>query len=316
MSKINHINKQWFATIVPALIGLAFTALCIRGFKFYGWSLFLGLPVVVTFLSAFCTSFRKQSSFSKAYWTSILSLLLLGIFILIFALDGLICLIMAFPLAMLLGVIGACLGWLLGCKSQGGISSTMPIILIIFFPGLVAFNSSTSSTLPPIRKVTTIVVINAPIERIWQTVIAFPKITEPPSGVFRLGIAYPIEAHIEGSGVGAIRHCDFSTGSFVEPITIWKEPSHLAFNVAASPPPMKELSFYDHIEAPHLHGHMVSRHGEFQLIQQNGRVVLQGTTWYTHSLSPQWYWGPISDFLIHRIHERVLNHIKSVSEGA
>ena len=44
-------------------------------------------------------------------------------------------------------------------------------------------------------------------------------------------------------------------------------------------------------------------------------TLLEGITWFTHTLSPQWYWGPISDYMIHRIHERVLNHIKRTVEG-
>jgi len=295
-------------------MGFAMVTLCVRGFKLYGWSLFMGLPVAICFISAFCTSFRRQVSLSRAYWISVLSLILLGGLILILGLDGLVCLLMAFPLALVLGLIGAFLGWKVGTSCNNGVTAYLPILLMLSFPWLVAFNNS-ANALPPIRSVTTIVIVDAPIERVWRTVLAFPKITEQPSGVFQLGIAYPLDAHIDGSGVGAIRHCDFSTGSFVEPITVWQEPTHLAFNVSASPPPMKEISFYDHLEAPHLHGHMISRHGEFRLTEQDGRVVLQGTTWYTHSLSPQWYWGPISDCLIHQIHQRVLYHIKRVAES-
>jgi hypothetical protein len=187
-------------------------------------------------------------------------------------------------------------------------------LLVLTFPGLVAFDNATKAQ-EPLRAVTTSVITGAPIERVWQTVIAFPKISDPPTGIFRCGIAYPIEARIEGSGVGAIRHCVFSTGSFVEPITRWEAPSLLAFDVSSSPPPMRELSLYEHVEAPHLHGHMVSHRGQFRLFERDGQVVLEGTTWYTHTLSPQWYWGPISDYMIHQIHERVLNHIKRVSEG-
>ena len=308
------INSLWFATIVPALVGFGLAALCVRGFEFYGWSLFLGLPLAVSFLSAFCTSFRRDVSFSSAYWISVCSLLLLGGFILLFALDGLICLLMAFPLAMLLGIIGASFGRGLGSSCRGGIRSALPLLLVLLFPGLVAFDRTTTPP-TPIRRVTTSVVIHAPIERVWQTVIAFPEIAEPAGGIFRFGIAYPIQARIEGSGVGAIRHCVFSTGSFVEPITDWQEPTLLAFDVSSSPPPMKELSLYEHIEAPHLHGHMVSHHGQFRLIERDGQIVLEGTTWFTHSLSPQWYWGPISDYMIHRIHERVLNHIKRTVES-
>ena len=308
------INSRGFATLVPALIGFGLAALCVQGFKSYGWSLFLGLPVVVCFLSAFCTSFRREVSFASAYWTSVLSLLLLGGFILLLALDGFVCLLMAFPLAMLLGLIGAALGRALGGSCRGGIRATLPLLLLPLFPGLVAFERVTAPPLP-LRVVTTSVVIHAPMERVWRTVIAFPEITEPADGIFRFGIAYPIKARIEGSGVGAIRHCVFSTGSFVEPITAWQEPTLLAFDVSSSPPPMKELSLYEHLEAPHLHGHMVSHHGEFRLVQRGDEVVLEGATWYTHTLSPQWYWGPISDYMIHRIHERVLNHIKRTAEA-
>ncbi|MEI7962945.1 MAG: hypothetical protein WCI42_03860 [Verrucomicrobiota bacterium] len=307
------INSRWFATIVPALLGFGLAALCVRGFKFYGWSLFLGLPIAVCFLSAFCTSLRRVVTFSSAYWCSVASLLLLGCFILLFALDGLICLLLAFPLAMALALIGVYFGRQIGSSCSGGGSSALPLLLVLFFPGLVAFDRITTPT-PPLRTVTTGIVIHAPIERVWQTVIAFPEITEPLEGIFRFGVAYPIKARIEGSGIGAIRYCVFSTGSFVEPITAWQEPTLLAFDVSSSPPPMKELSLYQNIEAPHLHGHMTSHHGQFRLVQHGDQVVLEGSTWFTHSLSPQWYWGPISDYMIHRIHERVLKQIKQTAE--
>ena len=162
--------------------------------------------------------------------------------------------------------------------------------------------------------VSTSVVINAKIEDVWDTVIAFPEIPDPPKGIFRLGIAYPVEARIEGDGVGAVRYCTFSTGSFVEPITEWDAPHRLSFDVTENPPPMKEISIYGDMHAPHLHGHMVSKKGQFQLSERDGKVLLEGTTWYTHSISPGFYWGLVSDEIIHRIHLRVLNHIKKHSE--
>jgi hypothetical protein len=312
---VTIINRRWFAILIPALLGFGMAAVCVRVFRSYGWSLFLGVPVLVSFVSAFCTSFRRVVSFSLAYGTAVLSLLWLGVFILVFALDGIVCLLMALPLALLLGTVGTALGMWLGSACRGGLPSILPVLLVLMFPGLVAFDNAAKPQ-APLRAVTTSVVTGAPIERVWQTVIAFPKIPDPPTGIFRCGIAYPIEARIEGSGVGAIRHCVFSTGSFVEPITRWEAPSLLAFDVSSSPPPMRELSLYEHVEAPHLHGHMVSHRGQFRLFERDGRVVLEGTTWYTHTLSPQWYWGPISDHMIHQIHERVLNHIKRVSEGS
>ena len=299
---------------MPALVGFGLAAFCVQNLQFYGWSLFLGVPVVVGFLSAFCLSFRREVSQSAAVRAATVSVLLLGGVMIVFAMDGVICLLMALPLALCFAIVAAAMGRVAGRACGRGVRSALPLLVVFLFPAFVAFDY-TSRAAPPVRSVTTSVVVHAPIEQVWNGVITFPKITEPLSGIFCLGIAYPIEARIEGSGVGAVRHCIFSTGSFVEPITKWQQPDLLAFDVQSSPPPMKELSPYEQINAPHLHGHMNSQRGQFRLIQREGKVILEGTTWYTHTLAPQWYWGPISDYMIHRIHERVLNHIKRTVEG-
>src|SRR5437764_11949048 len=124
--------------------------------------------------------------------------------------------------------------------------------------------------------------IDAPTERVWQNVIGFSELPEVPKWFFRLGIAYPVRARIEGSGVGAVRRCEFSTGPFVEPITAWEPPSRLAFDVASQPPSTTELSPYKDVRAAHLEGYMVSRRGEFRLVRLPGhRTRLAGTPWYT-----------------------------------
>ena len=40
------------------------------------------------------------------------------------------------------------------------------------------------------------------------------------------------------------------------------------------------------------------------------KTKLEGTTFYKVDIQPEFYWKMWSDFIIHRIHERVLNHIK------
>jgi hypothetical protein len=307
------LNHKATTILLPALVGLGGAAISVRAFEQYGWSLFIGLPIVVSFLSAFSWCYRRQKSFGSAYGVSCLSICALGGLILIFALDGLICLLMALPLALVLALIGACLGRLVGSSIGGAAGASVASLLSLSFPFLVGFEHATT-TGPVIREVTTSVLIDARIEDVWDAVIAFPEITEPPGMIFRLGIAYPIEARIEGQGVGAIRYCEFSTGSFVEPITKWDAPNRLCFDVTENPPPMKELSIYKDMHAPHLHGHMVSKKGQFRLSQQGDQVLLEGTTWYTHSISPEFYWGLVSDEIIHRIHLRVLTHIKHHTE--
>src|SRR5205814_2217938 len=61
----------------------------------------------------------------------------------------------------------------------------------------------------------------------------------------------------------------------------------------------------------------VGRHGVSfsELPLPGGRTRLTGTTWYRHEISPSWYWRPWSDAIIHRIHARVLAHVKALSEA-
>jgi hypothetical protein len=158
--------------------------------------------------------------------------------------------------------------------------------------------------------------VDAPAEIVWRHVVSFSELTEPPRWFFRLGIAYPVRATLEGRGVGAVRLCEFSTGAFVEPITAWEEPRRLAFDVTAQPPPLIELSPYRSVHPPHVDGYFRSRRGEFRLVPLPGqRTRLEGSTWYELDMAPPLYWRLWADAIIRVIHYRVLAHIKRLAEA-
>jgi hypothetical protein len=164
--------------------------------------------------------------------------------------------------------------------------------------------------------VRTAIEINAPPRAVWKQVIAFSEIPPPTELLFRAGIAYPLRAEIIGHGPGAIRHCVFSTGPFVEPIEVWDEPRLLSFGVTSTPPPLEELTPYGHIDPKHLHGYFVSEKGQFALTElPGGRTRLEGTTSYRNTIWPGAYWRLWSDYIIHRVHLRVLEHIKMEAEA-
>ena len=86
----------------------------------------------------------------------------------------------------------------------------------------------------------------------------------------------------------------------------------LGFSVSAQPPPMRELSPYRHVLAPHLDGYLQVRSGEFLLVPlPGGRTRLEGRTRYELRVFPAAYWSLWSDALIHAIHARVLEHVKA-----
>jgi hypothetical protein len=182
---------------------------------------------------------------------------------------------------------------------------------------VMMFGEHAAKIEPPVNAVTTSLVIEAPVDVVWRNVISFPPLGPPEEMIFKAGVAYPIAGQIVGSGVGAVRYCRFSTGDFVEPITTWDEDRLLAFNVVAQPPSMRELSPWE-IVPPHIErNYMRSQHGQFRLVAlDEHRTQLEGTTWYQNYLWPQQYWREWSDGIVHRIHLRVLRHVKAQAEGA
>ena len=150
----------------------------------------------------------------------------------------------------------------------------------------------------------------------WRHIVSFAELPPPSDPLFATGIAYPIRAEMQGWGVGAVRRCVFSTGAFVEPIEIWDEPRLLRFTVTANPPPMQEWTPYRKLKPPHLDGFLRSHRGQFRLVPLGPtRTRVEATTWYEHRLWPSFYWRGWSDFIIERIHARVLRHVKTVAEA-
>lgn len=300
------------AALVPPIAGTLVVYFGAVVLQEYGWVLFLALPVVMGFTSTVIYSDGSQS-YWKCFLVGLLSIGVIGLLIMAFRIEGLICLAMSLPLAVPLIALGVLIAWEWrgkGISTRRGIG--LSTLLFLLMPLAMGFEVSNKST-PTVHEVVSTVEIDAPIETVWKNVVEFPQIDAKPEGVLALGFAYPINAKIDGTGVGAVRYCNFDTGPFVEPITAWQEPNLLAFDVKEQPPAMTELSPYKHLHSAHLH-YIRSQRGQFRLYEKDGKTVVEGTTVYTHDIAPDIYWQLFSDEIIHRIHMRVLNHIKLVSE--
>jgi len=307
---VEEMPRKWTAIGVSSFIAGLLTAWGIYGIGEYGIALFVLTPIFIGGLSAVIYGYKRTVTRWAAVKTGFWALGLCMVLLVICAMEGLVCIAMAAPPAIFLSWIGSLLGYELVKAIPG--NTTLPLLL--FACSIPSLSFIEKKYPPSLTAVTTSIEIKASPEAVWKHVIAFPQLPEPTSFIFKAGIAYPINATIEGKGIAAVRHCNFNTGSFVEPITVWDEPRLLKFDVAEQPAPMKELSFWD-VKAPHLHDYFVSKQGQFRLIPlPNGNTLLEGTTWYYHNIKPAFYWRQWSTLIIHKIHLRVLEHIKQQSE--
>jgi len=309
------LGSAALSILITVPFGLGLALLASQVLANYGWGLFVALPFAMGFAAALIYGVQQPRSLRGCLGVACLSTALLGGALLALAFEGVVCLIMAIPIALPLAAFGGVCAY--AVQRRRWLRTEAPVflsVLLILVPS-VEWLEHAVATPAPVFVVRSAIEIHAPPEKVWRQVIAFSEIPSPREWIFRAGVAYPIRAEIRGIGPGAQRHCVFSTGVFVEPIEVWDEPHRLKFDVSSNPPPMEEWTPYSHIDPPHLHGFLMSDGGQFLLTPlPNGGTRLEGTTWYRHGLWPSTYWRLWSDAIIHQIHMRVLTHIRDEAE--
>jgi uncharacterized membrane protein YhaH (DUF805 family) len=275
----------------------------------YSTGLFLGVPFTIGYISSYIYNRRYPRSVGESIVIAVASVTIAGGALIVFALEGLACTVMALPLAFALALPGALLGRVVARQSvEPGAGVGMALLVPLFV-------AAEPRPTPPAHEVVTVVEIAAPPEVVWRHVVTFPDLAPPTEFLFRVGVAAPTRARIVGTGVGATRYCDFTTGSFVEPITAWEENRLLAFDITSQAPPMTEWSPYREVNPPHLDGYFRATHGEFRLTAlPGGRTRLEGRTAYVVDMFPQRYWTLPAGRIVAAIHERVLRHIAALAE--
>jgi uncharacterized membrane protein YhaH (DUF805 family) len=311
----SKLGSAVLAIFLTTVFGLIFVGLGTVVIQAYGWGLFVALPFCLGMFSVLLHSYHEPRDLATCLSVALLPVGLLGAVLLLVAMEGLICILMAAPFAIALSAIGGMIGYTIQDRYWGTRQRpAMLSIVLLMIPASFGIEHA-AALRPPEYTVRTAIEVNAPPEKVWSQVVAFAEIPPPKELLFRAGIAYPIRAEISGRGVGAVRHCVFSTGPFVEPIEVWDEPRLLQFGVTANPAPLNELSPYGNIQPPHLHVYFVSEKGQFLLTAlPGGRTRLEGTTWYHDTIWPAAYWHLWSDYIIHKIHGRVLEHIREAVE--
>ena len=273
--KIGKPRSAVFGVAIAVALGFALALLGSQVLVLYGWGLFLGVPFLTGFVASWFLNAKTTHSLLKTITVSAVTPLLIGLALLSLGREGLICLVMAVPLALPFSIAGGLVARsILQRRSSIAAPPTFAACVVILPLMMLAEHAARFE--PAVNKVTTSITIDAPASVVWKSVVSFPPLAPPEEWLFRAGIAYPASGRIVGSGSGAVRYCHFSTGDFVEPITMWDENRLLAFDVSAQPPAMQELSPWK-ITPPHLeHNYMRSRHGQFRRQELMQRGLFRG----------------------------------------
>lgn len=269
----------------------------------YGANVFFAVPFLCGYLTRILIGYRHNVSLAGALGWAAASQLLCGLILVVTLMEGTFCVMIALPVVIPIAMLGAAVAhWTEAYTFPSLRGKTLCVAALV--PLALGFDAFFSYREPGVRAVVTQVRIVASPAEIWTHIVAFPPIERPDAeqDVFdRFMVPRLASARIEGRGVGAIRHCEFTHGEFVEPILVWKPGQELTFAVTAQP--------------SRLSGSINVRRGQFLFEPQaDGSTLLTGTTWYEVSLFPPVYWDRWMSYFLHTTHRRALEHVRDLSE--
>lgn len=322
-----EINPFWpksalgsgaLAVLLSAGIGIAGAFFSITVLGTYGWTMFFALPFVMGYLAVWVHTRTQPRNFLDVLAVISWCVVLCGAGLVAIAIEGLMCMIMAAPIAWVLALAGGCVAYTIHNKQKEPYGDTYALgVVLLSLPFLFGVEHVAPPPVPRFQ-VRTSIEITAPPDVVWKRIISFPALPPPTEWPFRYaGVAYPIDARISGEGLTADRECRFSTGSFKEPILAWEPGKHFAFGIADEPLLMTETSPYGQIHVRHLDDHdFQPERADFVLVPlPNGRTRLEGTTTYRNKMWPGMYWRIWTDAIVHNIHRRVFEHVKMLAES-
>lgn len=301
------------AAVRGALWGLAVAfgaeILLTLTFGTYGIALFVGSPFVVGLIASYLAQRdgHEHPLIVAQYALVLASAVLFG-----FAIEGLICLLIAYPLAACAALIGSAFGLALARKraSNGAAFSTIALLPLLLAAEMAA---------PPLAGFadTRSIDVNAPPAAVWNAIVHMGTIHNAPAAPFGWGLAYPVAGHITGQGVGAVRLGVFSTGIAYERVTRWELGRELWFDVLSDPPMMREDNPFGPVPAPHLEGYFSTRDARFTLSPlPGGRTRLTLATDHTLRIGPTQYFLPLAQWAVRENKRRVLTHFRDHAESS
>lgn len=308
------MRKDYVASLLLAAIaGAGLTFLGVYKVFMYGWALFFAAPVAVGFVASAVLRLGGRKPIGESILCTFGAAVLVSLGLLSLGKEGVICILLAIPLASPFLLIGALAGYLLFHRYQAPlVPSAMAMVAFVSLLMLIEWHGPA-----PVKVVENSVLVHASSADVWKAVVELDAVPAPKSWMYRLGLACPLRTRIESPRAGGYRVCTLSTGQLVEQIEIWQPQERLRWHTRSSPPPMHEINpFYAHVDAPHLHGYYSSPRGEFVLERAGPNVMrLTRRTWYSQRLYPNAYWGFFCERAISQIHRTVLEHVRDMAEG-
>ena len=210
-----------------------------------------GVPFCIGFIAVWCGPYRVSGKASDLIFIPWLAALACLASALALVWEGLICIIIWFPLVTVLALVGGLVAALFLKIFRTRRDRNDCLIAVALLPFVAGPLEKLKPLSAEIRTVPTQIKIHASAQTVWQQIRSVPQIQpqeQSSSFSHRLGFPQPLEAKLIGEGVGAVRQARFEGGVlFVETITEWDEPHRLSFTIKADTKNIPPTTFDEHV---------------------------------------------------------------------
>ncbi len=294
------------AIAVAVVLGAGIGFLTRSFWERYGLAIFAVLPFLEGCVAALLVGRYRGATIGRAIGAANAGLLIGSFAVVLFAWEGIVCVVMAAPILVGMASLGAAFAFALENRIRR--PRALMASYAVFAP-LALYSGASSSNGWDSRCVQTSTIVRAEPEKVWPFCVALDRIADPSEPLLLVGIAHPIRV-VSGAGVGARRECVLTTGTMIERISAWEPGKVLQFDVKFTPETMKETNPFGTIHPAHLSGYYECIRGRFDITPLGrGLTLITGTSWYRQRLGPAWYWGLWSDEVVHEIHRSVFAEI-------
>jgi hypothetical protein len=229
-------------------------------------------------------------------------------------LEGLICIVLVFPVFMVASIIGGLLmGFIIKLTSKArGILNSLLVLPLFLSP-----IESSIPISPDERTVETSVIVYANPEEIFSQLASVQGVEESELGfsfMRLIGLPRPLEASMSGSGVGSVRTTKWEKGvTFKERITVWNAPVqfHYQFDIPAGSIPKEALD--RHVELGGEYFTVLRGGYDIELIDsETSKLILK--TVYVNKSHLKLYGNIWADYVLNDFHSSLLHLMKLRSE--
>lgn len=277
----------------------------------YGFSIFIFLPISIGIVWGTAIISNKPMTFKQLLTSPLFIAFSIitfsSILLLAGGVEGMICILMAAGLIFLPLYLGVFVGIFINrivphdknqLKAVGILFLLNPFVMVHDYYDKSCIESTVLQS----------EVVNFQTEELWNK-LHNPLQFKNDNPLFRAGIATPKSLCFVDDSIKKFI-CTTSLDTAILNVQENKAVYTMKFTLAKETKIMQELTPYDSIDAPHLHGYFDLKFIEIKLKpldQFNTEVVVN--TAYRYKLAPHFYWKWWTDYLIRTMHSNIIQSV-------